>query len=839
MIELTQYNIIPLISFLLYTVILIIIYTSSRSKLSRSFIGYVVAMMVWSIGSFLMKTNVPPSSLFWNKILQLGFIMVPILLLRFSYILAGDYERKKIVVAGYFIALFVFYLTLSGNVVKDAWYINNEFGYELGWGAYFDAIVGLFYCVMALFVIIRKTMTGYISFKRIRLVLIGLVLVIVGGVLNISPQIGVYGIDILFNTINAFLITYSIYRNKFLEINLVAKKGISFSITNVLIYFVYSVLILYSADFVRNQLGVSETYQLVFILVPLFIFIGPTRTLIDNVVKSMLYKNTIDINSSLKEFSTLVQSSLDINEIVESLTSTVKTTIDCEKTYIFLKDQNVYIAKSVESGSEKTFRISPSHPIVKWFEQEDKDILLKTQIENHILFKGLWKIEKDLIESLQSEILVPIKYRDELIGIMSLAQRADDNPYSTEDTNFLKTIVNNAAAIIENAKTIEFIKRQSITDELTKFYNHRYFRDTVGTWIRESQYNSFAICMIDIDQFAIYNELYGHASGDEAIRRIASIIERVIDDSFMKVRFGGEEFVVVMTNQTEQQGLQWSEKIREAIESEFLLSSDIREFLTVSIGLSFFPPHGVTLNELVNNATKACLVAKKSGRNRVYIYHETIEQSKNDNEIQDKIERAFASSIYALAATIDAKDHYTYGHSKNVALMSQLLAQNADCTQDELDQIYNAGLLHDIGKVGIPESVLGKAEYLTEKEIEVMQGHVVQSINIIKHIPELINIVPIVISHHERYDGTGYPRGLSGENIPKLGRIIAIADSFDAMTTNRPYREGLTLEQAIYELKRNAGKQFDPEYSAIFIDLVESGELSRLELVNRSNLISR
>jgi len=142
-------------------------------------------------------------------------------------------------------------------------------------------------------------------------------------------------------------------------------------------------------------------------------------------------------------------------------------------------------------------------------------------------------------------------------------------------------------------------------------------------------------------------------------------------------------------------------------------------------------------------------------------------------------------------------------------------------------------LLHDIGKVGIPESVLLKKGYLTTSEMETMRSHVVQSINIIKHIPNLVDTIPIIISHHEKFDGQGYPRGISGESIPIWGRVICIADAFDAMTTDRPYRKGLSMDQALYELKKHAGTQFDPKLVELFIKLIKRGDLNHLNLENR------
>ena len=437
---------------------------------------------------------------------------------------------------------------------------------------------------------------------------------------------------------------------------------------------------------------------------------------------------------------------------------------------------------------------------------------------------------------LDTEIIAPIKYLDELIGMVIISERNDETPYSEDETSFLQTIINNGAAIIENAKTVENIKKQSITDELTKLYNHRYFHDTVGKWISNRRYQTFSIAMIDIDQFKIYNDLYGHLAGDEALKRIAQILSKNAYKGDLLVRYGGEEFVIFMPDIEGPTALKAIERIRRAVEDEFLLSGDIKEFLTVSIGVASYPKDGMSLEEVISKSDKAMYFGKQSGRNKAILYLEETTINTTNDIIQKQIKEAHLSSIYALAATIDAKDHYTYGHSNNVAILAAALARESNFEEDEIEMVKSAGLLHDIGKVGIPESILSKVGLLDDDEMEIMRTHVVHSINIIKHIPNLLDTVPIIISHHERYDGNGYPRGIKGKNIPLLGRVICIADSFDAMTTDRPYRRGLTLEQAIYELKKNASKQFDPVLVETFIKMIETGKLDTLSLENRPSL---
>ena len=176
-----------------------------------------------------------------------------------------------------------------------------------------------------------------------------------------------------------------------------------------------------------------------------------------------------------------------------------------------------------------------------------------------------------------------------------------------------------------------------------------------------------------------------------------------------------------------------------------------------------------------------------------------------------------------MTAAIDAKDHYTFTHSENVAYYATKLAIGCGYDSELVEIINEAALLHDIGKIGISENILKKTSKLSDEEYQNMQSHVEASVNIIRHLPSLDYVIPIVLTHHERYDGRGYPRRISGEDIPAGGRIMAIADSFDAMTSRRSYKEPYSLEYALNELKRNRGLQFDPDLVDKFIELINSG----------------
>ena len=183
----------------------------------------------------------------------------------------------------------------------------------------------------------------------------------------------------------------------------------------------------------------------------------------------------------------------------------------------------------------------------------------------------------------------------------------------------------------------------------------------------------------------------------------------------------------------------------------------------------------------------------------------------------------YAPTIYALTAAIDAKDHYTFSHSENVAYYARELARAYGMNEEGLKIIYEAGLLHDIGKIGIEESVLNKPGRLTPEEYEKVKSHVELSIGIIRHLPSLDYVIPAVIGHHERYDGKGYPRGIKGEEIPLMARILCVADSFDAMVTVRSYKPGIEVEDALSNLEEESGRQFDPRLVPVFVRCVRDG----------------
>ncbi|HYF83392.1 MAG TPA: diguanylate cyclase [Clostridia bacterium] len=824
---------IPLVSFLFYTVLLMILLGSRKSKIARYYTFYIVSMIIWSFGSFIMRTNFPPGALFWNRILCTGLISMPVVFYHFTLVLTETNNQKGKLYFGYASAFLLLICNFAGLIMKDAYAQNNVFYYTLGPLASVMAVWSLCYLLLAFINIIQKVRSNKIPFARVKYIMCGLTLVIIGGLLNLLPSLGKYPLDIASNTINALFIAYSIYRYRFLEIKLIVKKGIAYSVYTLILSGVYIIAIFGVQQVITSLMGYTTMTITLSIAVLLAMIFQPIKNVLQHWIDRIFYREKLSHQSILKDFSRIINNVLNLDELTDSLIYAVGQGMQPRIVSLVLrqsKDDYRLFRSSVQDVWTQDIKYTRNHPIVQWFTQ-GKPFLTIDDIESSPCFAGLWSMEKKQLYELKTQLIVPMWLREQLIGYLILSERKGGESYSQEEIDLLYTLVNNAAVVIENAKMYEEAKQQAITDGLTKLYNHRYFHEVLGQLIHDKIYKVFSVAMIDVDLFKLYNDLYGHSAGDKALARLAEVIREATRQEDIIARYGGEEFAVIFPNIEGYESLKAIDAIRKAVETNLFSDSGSNELLTISVGVANYPKDGKAAEELLECADGAMYTAKRSGRNQSVLYSKKDElnygrgHNLETEKMQNSIRSSYFSAIYALAATIDAKDHYTYGHSENVSSYAVALAKAAGFGEGRIDIVKNAGLLHDIGKVGIPESILTKADKLTKEEFDIMKRHVDISISIIKHVPGLIKVIPAIMSHHERYDGKGYPRGIAGENIPIESRCLCIVDAFDAMTTDRPYRKALSVEQAIYELKLYSGTQFDPQLVEVFVKLIEEGKI--------------
>ncbi|MGV3615453.1 MAG: HD domain-containing phosphohydrolase [Fimbriimonas sp.] len=352
------------------------------------------------------------------------------------------------------------------------------------------------------------------------------------------------------------------------------------------------------------------------------------------------------------------------------------------------------------------------------------------------------------------------------------------------------------------------------SDPLTELANHRHFQERLGQEAARTSATgeTLAMLLIDIDAFATFNSAHGHAAGDLKLQEIAAALRETAPEFSVLARYGGEEFAVLLPDGSVADAQALFEGVAKRV-AGVTLTGGCAE-LAVAKGKS---------EDLVVAAELALTRAKELGPGRVCDFG-AVPGSGDAAPMQlhRLLHDGTYATIKALAAAVDAKDAYTHGHSDRVAKYAADLAAFLGASPDEVDLIHRCGTLHDVGKIGVPDAVLQKPGRLDEEEIRVMQTHAALGEYIVSKVPQLGDLLPGVRHHHERYDGKGYPDGLKGEEIPRVARFLAIADTFDAMTSNRPYRLGMDPSVALREIDAMAGSQFDPELAIAFTRMMRA-----------------
>lgn len=362
-------------------------------------------------------------------------------------------------------------------------------------------------------------------------------------------------------------------------------------------------------------------------------------------------------------------------------------------------------------------------------------------------------------------------------------------------------------------------------DGVTEIYNHRYFQERLKSEIeRASRYeHTLSVIMLDLDNFKSFNDSWGHQEGDKLLKWFAAICTRCVRTMDVLARYGGEEFIIVLPETSAAEALVVAERIREAAQDESPIDFGSNKGITVSAGIATFPTHANTRHALVLCADAALYSAKQAGRNLCLTYDEGCNElcHATTTHVKALLVADDLAAIEALAGVIDAREDHMKGHSHAVMQMSVALGEKLGMPTEEIDSLRSAALLHDLGKLATPEEVLNKESPLDDVEREQIRSHAYLGSQILRRVQQMVSILPGIKHHHERFDGEGYPNNLSGKSIPLLARVIAITDAYDAMTSPRPYRKSISHEEALAELQRCAGSQFDPELVQAFVEVMQ------------------
>jgi diguanylate cyclase (GGDEF)-like protein/putative nucleotidyltransferase with HDIG domain len=395
-------------------------------------------------------------------------------------------------------------------------------------------------------------------------------------------------------------------------------------------------------------------------------------------------------------------------------------------------------------------------------------------------------------------------YRLTVASADQLRQRNDELRATRDELE-----VNNHALTQANQR----LQALATTDPLTDLPNHRALMAAIDQELeRTHRYRRpCAILFFDLDYFKALNDSYGHPSGDTALREIAAVVRAALRGGDILGRWGGEEFVALLPETDGDAALTAAERVRAAVAAHsFRVGGGAH--LTCSIGVATYPRDATDRDGLIAVADQAMYAAKRLGRNQARLASDpAVAALAAANEAADaRQEAALVGTVEALAALVEARDHYTGQHTHEVAALAMRLALALGLDTSQARMVGLVGRLHDVGKVAIPDAVLQKPGRLTENEWVLMRAHAAVGADVVRRVPALRVLAPLIHAHHEKWDGSGYPDGLTGEEIPLGARIVAVADAYGAMTTDRPYRPACTPAAALAELRRCAGTQFDP-----------------------------
>jgi diguanylate cyclase (GGDEF)-like protein len=458
-------------------------------------------------------------------------------------------------------------------------------------------------------------------------------------------------------------------------------------------------------------------------------------------------------------------------------------------------------------------------------------------------------------------LCIPISYGETLLGVLNVESR-EENAFSPDDVLIMNTLADLLATALHNAFVFQKLQQQSITDGLTGLKTRRFFWEALSSeWKRASRSGrAFSVVYMDLDKFKEVNDTLGHLEGDLVLARVGRLLEQKCRQSNVVARYGGDEFIILMPETGAEQAQALAERLRLWLAQDALLAE---HHITGSFGVASFPGHGFSAEDIVRVADAGLYDAKHAGGNRVSMAEELVEGEEvasQRQQISTYIEgflqreqsgpedleelvgtlrrmcggaedcnvQMLKESIEALSRAAESREFHAAGHGEMAGRFAELIGRALALPPDEIVELVYAARVHDVGKLFVPERIVTKAGPLAEEEYAQMKQHASAGAEIVATIPGSLMLQKAVEHHHEAFDGSGYPNGLRGEEIPLWARIVGLADAFVNMTTERSFAPAKTIEQALAELEKMSGKRYDGMLVRVLIRQLKAGKTASL-----------
>ena len=785
-----------------------------------------------------MRAQLWPGCEFWYQVSLLGILLLPYAYYRF--ILAFGGEKSGIAGRIYFVVMLTcFWLNAQFGVFLEAPKMVEKNGaaafvYEIKPAIIVFFIPSAIFLIHLLTVIVRICKNNPTMKVQYEPVMLGVLALFLGNAFLGIPFFSGFPIDILSGVVNVFLLFYALIRRRLFRLQMLASPSLCYGVG-----FLFSILVFLNiVPSLQNLFHMrpdknTQIYTLVFSIVFLIIYALFTY-LWKLLIRCVFVREENHQAEKIREFNSAISKTLDLQEILDKTIHVMKDLMDVGNIYICMQDASGQPYRGFTSDqplNDLAFSLEEENPMIQWLAVHDEPLIYR-EFRYTVEYKSMWESEKHQLDKKHIRYCAGLKDGDCLAGVILITAPSSKKGLVYDEVQLISSVTSVASIAIKNARLYEKACIEARTDEMTGLLNRKYFYEVLNEEFEKNKEASLALAIINVDDFKLYNQLYGVKEGDICLQQIAAIIRSSVGDSGYAARYGGKEFAVLLP----KYDLFSARNLVESIAKQIFVMNNRRtdmklKAVTVSAGISAAPYAARNVKELMENVDLAVYHVKHSGKNGIQVFDTMFRNNNAQGLTRDRahIYREYETTIYALTAAIDAKDHYTFSHSNNVAYYATMLATALGMNEDMIEIIRQAALLHDVGKIGIPEYVLNKPGRLTDEEYEIIKGHVEASIDIIRHLPSLDYVIPAVIGHHERYDGKGYPRRIAGEDIPLTARILCVADSFDAMTSRRCYKKAFPLEVAREKLLLDAGKQFDPNLAYKFVECLDNGTITLVE----------
>ena len=438
-------------------------------------------------------------------------------------------------------------------------------------------------------------------------------------------------------------------------------------------------------------------------------------------------------------------------------------------------------------------------------------------------------------------LCLPITYSETLLGVLNVESR-DENAFEPQDVLILNTLADLLATALHNSFVFQKLQTQSITDGLTGIKTRRFFWEALSSeWKRASRSGRpFSVVLIDLDKFKEVNDTLGHLEGDLVLARVGRLLEQKCRQSNVVARYGGDEFIILMPETGIDQAQVLAERLRLWVATDPMLED---HKITGSFGVASFPVHGFSVEDLIRIADSGMYVSKHAGGNQVSTGEAFVD--KEDSAVQrqlvagyiegflqreqtgpedleelvttlrkfgindDPDHHALREAVEALARAAELRELHAAGHGEQCGRYADMIARGLNLPPQEVQEIAFAARVHDVGKLFVSERILNKPGPMTDDELYLMKMHPQAGAEVLSAIPDSSRLQQAIEFHHEAFDGSGYPGGLRGEDIPLWARIIAVADAYANMTSDRSFAPAKGHEQSIQELEQLSGTRYD------------------------------